>query len=32
VRIKTVTKDRCVANILPSWKRGEVMEGDEVLY
>jgi len=32
VRIKTVSKDRCVANILPSWKRGEVMEGDEVLY
>jgi hypothetical protein len=32
VRIKSVSKDRCVANILPDWKRGEVMEGDEVLY
>ena len=32
VRIKTVSKDECVANILPDWKRGELMEGDEVLY
>jgi hypothetical protein len=32
VRIKSVFKDQCVANILPNWKRGEVMEGDEVLY
>jgi hypothetical protein len=32
VRIKSVLKDRCVANILPDWKNGEVMEGDEVLY
>jgi cell shape-determining protein MreC len=32
VRIKSVSKDRCVANILTDWKRGEVMEGDEVLY
>ena len=32
VRIKSVEKDRCVANILPDWKRGEIMEGDEVLY
>jgi hypothetical protein len=33
VRIKTVSKDRCVANILPGWKTGrDVMEGDEVLY
>jgi hypothetical protein len=32
VRIKTVYPDRCVANILPDWKRGEIMEGDEVLY
>jgi hypothetical protein len=32
VRIKSVSKDRCVASILPAWKRGEVMEGDEVLY
>jgi hypothetical protein len=32
VRIKTVSKDRSVANILPDWKRGEINEGDEVLY
>jgi hypothetical protein len=32
VRIKSVSKDRCVANLLPGWKLGEVMEGDEVLY
>ncbi|MGA2176636.1 MAG: hypothetical protein ABSH38_16800 [Verrucomicrobiota bacterium] len=32
VRISSVQKDRSVANILPDWKRGEVMEGDEVLY
>jgi hypothetical protein len=32
VRITSVTKDECVANILPDWTRGEIMEGDEVLY
>jgi hypothetical protein len=32
VRISSVQKDRSVANILPDWKAGEVMEGDEVLY
>jgi Skp family chaperone for outer membrane proteins len=32
VRIASVQKDRCIANILPDWRRGEVMEGDEVLY
>jgi hypothetical protein len=32
IKIKTVYKDRCVANILPDWKRGEIEEGDEVLY
>jgi hypothetical protein len=32
VRIKTVYKDRSVANILPDWKRGDIDEGDEVLY
>lgn len=32
VRISSVSKTECVANILPTWKRGEVMEGDEVLY
>ncbi len=32
VRIKSVSKNRCVANILPDWQRGQMMEGDEVLY
>ncbi len=32
VRIAGVEKDSCIANILPDWKRGEIMEGDEVLY
>jgi len=31
VRIKTVYKDRCVANIMPDWKLGDIEEGDEVL-
>lgn len=32
VRISSVQKDECIANILPDWKRGEVTEGDEVMY
>ena len=32
VRINTVQKDRCVATVIPSWKRGEIMEGDQVIY
>ena len=32
VRIASVQKDHCIANILPDWKRGEVTEGDEVMY
>jgi flagellar biosynthesis/type III secretory pathway chaperone len=32
VRISTVRKDTCVANILPGWQRGEIMEGDQVIY
>jgi cell shape-determining protein MreC len=32
VRIYSVQKDRCVANILSDWKQGSIMEGDEVLY
>jgi len=31
IRIFSVQKDRCIANILPDWKRGEIMEGDEVI-
>jgi DNA repair exonuclease SbcCD ATPase subunit len=32
VRITSVAKDECVANILPDWRRGNIMEGDDVLY
>ena len=32
VRITKVEKDRCVANVLPGWQRGEIMEGDQVIY
>jgi len=32
VRITTVDKDRSVATILSEWKRGEVREGDQVIY
>jgi hypothetical protein len=32
VQIARVEKTQSVANILPAWRRGEVMEGDEVLY
>jgi Skp family chaperone for outer membrane proteins len=32
VRIASVQKDRSIANILPDWRHGEIMEGDEVLY
>lgn len=30
VVIRTVEKDRCIANIVPGWKMGEVIEGDIV--
>jgi hypothetical protein len=32
VQISGVEDTQSVANILPAWRRGEVMEGDEVLY
>lgn len=32
IRITSVQKNRSVANILPAWQRGEIEEGDEVLY
>lgn len=32
VRITTVEKDRSVATILSDWKRGDVREGDQVIY
>jgi len=30
VVIRTVQKDRCIANIVPGWKLGELIEGDVV--
>ena len=30
VVIRSVQKDRCIANIVPGWKIGEMFEGDEV--
>ncbi|MDR3457292.1 MAG: hypothetical protein P4N60_07590 [Verrucomicrobiae bacterium] len=30
VVIRSVQKDRCVANIVPGWKLGEMIEGDDV--
>jgi hypothetical protein len=32
VQISRVDKTQSIANILPAWRRGEVMEGDVVLY
>jgi uncharacterized membrane protein YgaE (UPF0421/DUF939 family) len=32
VQIVTVTATQSVANIMPAWRRADVMEGDEVLY
>lgn len=31
VIIRTVEKDRCIANIMPGWKLGDVYEGDQVI-
>jgi type II secretory pathway component PulC len=28
--VRSVQKDRCIANIVPGWQLGEVFEGDEV--
>jgi hypothetical protein len=30
VIIRTVEKNRCIANVMPGWKLGEIFEGDEV--
>jgi hypothetical protein len=32
VRIASVSPERSIANILPDWKQGDVLEGDQVLY
>ena len=31
VRVRSVQKDRSIANVLPGWELGEVMEGDQVI-
>jgi cell shape-determining protein MreC len=31
VVVRSVQKDRCIANVLPGWELGEVMEGDLVI-
>ena len=30
VKVSSVEKNRCIANVVPGWKLGEVIEGDEV--
>ena len=30
VVVRSLEKDRCIANVVPGWKLGEVIEGDEV--
>jgi hypothetical protein len=30
VVVRTVQKDRCIANIVPGWKLGDLFEGDDV--
>lgn len=32
VKIFSVEQNRCIANIMPKWKQGQVMEGDQVMY
>lgn len=29
--VRAVEKNRCIANVLPGWKIGDVMEGDQIL-
>jgi hypothetical protein len=31
VVVRSVQKDRCIANVLPGWELGAVMEGDQVI-
>jgi hypothetical protein len=31
VKITSVQKDRCIANVMPGWKLGDVLEGDQVI-
>ncbi len=31
VKVRSVQKDRCIANVMPGWQLGEVIEGDQVI-
>jgi cell shape-determining protein MreC len=31
VKVTSVQKNRCIANVMPGWKLGEVIEGDKVI-
>lgn len=31
VKVRSVQKDRCIANVMPGWQLGEILEGDEVI-
>ena len=31
VKVRSVQKDRCIANVLPGWGIGEIIEGDQVI-
>ena len=31
VKVRSVQKDRCIANVMPGWQLGEVMEGDQAI-
>lgn len=31
VQIRSLQPDRCIANVLPNWKLGDVVEGDQVI-
>ncbi len=31
VKVRSVQKDRCIANVLPGWQLGDVVEGDQVI-
>jgi hypothetical protein len=31
VIVRSIEKDRCIANVVPGWQLGEIIEGDEVI-
>jgi hypothetical protein len=32
VKVATVHAERSIANVMPGWKLGELMEGDQVIF